>query len=79
MLIDGRQPTAFREQDYVSSSWKKVPDDQPPGYISGTILDQSGAVSVGADVCRVEEGQTFQQEVKSGGNGEFLLLQDLFN
>ena len=69
-----RRPAAdgFREQDYVSSSWKKVPDDQPPGYISGTILDQSGAVNVGANVRLVEEGQTFHQEVKSGGNGEFL-------
>ena len=69
-----RSPVAevFRAQDYMSSSENKVPDDQPPGYISGTILDQSGAVNVGAEVRLADEGQTFHQEVTSGGNGEFL-------
>jgi hypothetical protein len=59
-------------QDYVSSPGKTTPDDPAPGYISGTILDQSGAVNVGADVRLADERQTFHQQVKSGGNGEFL-------
>lgn len=56
-----RSPVAdgFRAQDYMSSSGRKVPDDQPPGYIGGTILDQSGAVNVGANVRLVEEGPNF--------------------
>jgi hypothetical protein len=62
----------FQTQDYSSSSGKKALDDQPPGYVSGTILDQSGAVNVGADVRLTDQGQALHQEVKSGGNGEFL-------
>src|SRR5207302_1154875 len=53
----------FQTQDYLSSSGKKARDDQPPGYISGTILDQSGAVNVGADVRLTDEGQSLHQEV----------------
>jgi hypothetical protein len=55
-----RSPVAdgFQTQDYLSSSEKKALDDQPPGYISGTILDQSGAVNVGADVRLQDESQT---------------------
>src|SRR3954471_9764636 len=63
---------SFQTQDYLSSSGKKALDDQPPGYISGTILDQSGAVNVGADVRLTDEERALHQEVKSGGNGEFL-------
>src|SRR4051794_23032381 len=63
---------SFQTQDYLSSSGKKALDDQPPGYISGTILDQSGAVNVGADVRLTDEDRALHQEVKSGGNGEFL-------
>ncbi|MFL6304647.1 MAG: carboxypeptidase-like regulatory domain-containing protein [Candidatus Sulfotelmatobacter sp.] len=62
----------FQTQDYSSSLGKKALDDQPPGYVSGTILDQSGAVNVGADVRLTHQGQALHQEVKSGGNGEFL-------
>jgi hypothetical protein len=59
-------------QTYLSSSGKMVADYQPPGYISGTILDQSGAVSVGAEVRLTDETQTVRQEVASGSNGQFL-------
>jgi len=62
----------FRAQDYMSNSGKTLPDDPLPGYISGTVLDQSGAVNVGADVRLAHEGQALYPEVKSGGNGEFL-------
>jgi hypothetical protein len=60
------------QQTYLSSSGKMVADYQPPGYISGTILDQSGAVSVGAEVRLTDETQTVRQEVASGSNGQFL-------
>jgi hypothetical protein len=44
---------------------------QRPGTIIGTILDQSGAVSVGARVRLTREGQSLSQEVVSGNNGQF--------
>ena len=60
------------QQAYLGNSGKKGPNDQPPGYISGTVLDQSGAVAAGADVHLTDESQTPNQEVKSGSNGQFL-------
>ena len=60
------------QQAYLSSPEKKAPAHQPPGYISGTILDESGSVSAGAEVRLTEEGQTSHQEVKAGNNGQFL-------
>jgi carboxypeptidase family protein len=41
------------------------------GWISGTILDQTGAVSVGANIRLTLEGQSSNREVQSGNNGEF--------
>lgn len=60
------------QQFYMSSSGKEVRRHQPPGYISGTILDQSGAVSAGAEVHLTDAGQAWSQEIKSGSNGQFL-------
>ena len=60
------------QQAYLSASEKKAPGHQPPGCISGTILDQSGAVSAGAAVRLADETQTSRQEVESGSNGQFL-------
>jgi Carboxypeptidase regulatory-like domain len=60
------------QQGYLSSSEQKAPGHQAPGYISGTILDQSGAVSAGADVHLTDEAQTLHQEAKSGSNGQFV-------
>ena len=41
------------------------------GNISGTILDQSGAVNVGANVRLTRKDQALGQEVVSGDNGQF--------
>ena len=60
------------QQAYMSSSGTGVPRHQPPGYVSGTILDQSGAVSAGAEVRLSDGGQASNQEIKSGSNGQFL-------
>jgi hypothetical protein len=60
------------QQFYMTSSGKEAPRHQPPGYISGTILDQSGAVSAGAEVRLTDAGQASSREIKSGSNGQFL-------
>jgi hypothetical protein len=65
---NGIQP----QQAYLSSSEQKAPAHQPPGYISGTILDQSGAASAGAEVRLAQETETPNREVTSGNNGQFL-------
>ena len=49
----------------------KTSEHQPPGYISGTVFDQSGAVSVGAAVRLSREDPTLNREVQSGNNGQF--------
>ena len=59
-------------QTYFSSSETKVTGRQPLGYVSGTVLDQSGAVSAGAEIRLTHEDQAADQEVTSGGNGQFL-------
>jgi hypothetical protein len=42
-----------------------------PGSIVGTILDQSGSVTVGAVVRLTSEDKSFSREVVSGDNGQF--------
>src|ERR1700745_176488 len=44
---------------------------QPSGYISGTVFDQSGAVSIGAAVRLIREDRSLNQEMQSGANGQF--------
>ena len=41
------------------------------GNISGTVLDQTGAVTVGANVRLSRKDQSLSQEVVSGDNGQF--------
>ena len=59
------------QQAYMTSPGNEPARHQPPGYISGTILDQSGAVSAGAEVYLIHADQTPNQEIKSGSNGQF--------
>jgi hypothetical protein len=49
----------------------KVAAQQAPGNITGTILDQTGAVSVGAKVRLTGEDQSLSRETVSGDNGQF--------
>ena len=42
-----------------------------PGTISGTVIDATGAVVVGAQVTLTRAEQSTPQEVVSGGNGQF--------
>jgi hypothetical protein len=47
------------------------PDRQLSGYISGTVLDKSGAVALGAQVRLTRDDQSPTLEVLSGDNGQF--------
>ncbi len=61
------------QRAYVSGgSEKNELVNQPRGYITGTILDQSGAVAAGAEVRLGDESQASGQEIRSGNNGQFL-------
>jgi hypothetical protein len=64
---------------WVSLGWTSVclgqtpqpTPDPAPGSISGTVVDQSGAVVTGARVTLTGEAQSQSQEVLSGDNGQF--------
>lgn len=48
-----------------------VPNEHLPGSISGTVVDQSGAVVAGARVRLTEKDPSLTQETQSGSDGEF--------
>lgn len=58
------------QEAYLGSS--KSPSYQPSGYVAGTVLDQSGAISVGAKVRLSRDADDPARETQSGNNGQFL-------
>ena len=62
---------AALQQAYLRGP-ENAPSHPPLGLISGTILDQTGAVTIGAHVSLSHEGQASYLEVQSGNNGQFL-------
>jgi hypothetical protein len=60
------------QQTFLKSSEQKTSNRRLHGYISGTVLDQSGAVSAGVEVRLTNQGDNSNQELKSGSNGQFL-------
>ena len=63
---DRTQEAVLGNTEYKSTNRK------PAGYISGTVLDQTGAISVGAHVRLSCDSQNPAEEIQSGNNGQFL-------
>jgi hypothetical protein len=59
------------ERSVTSPDGRPSPGSPLPGSISGTIVDQSGAIVTGAHVKLTGDDQSLNQEVQSGTNGEF--------
>ena len=59
------------EQRGPASAREELPGQRLPGSISGTVVDQSGAVVAGARVGLTGEDQSLKQEVLSGDDGLF--------
>jgi hypothetical protein len=53
------------------ASGDQLPDKKLSGSISGTVLDQTGALVTRAQVRLTREGQSTNLEVLSGGDGQF--------
>jgi hypothetical protein len=69
-------PEHSQEQQGTASAGGQLPDQrssdqQASGSISGTVVDQSGAVIAGAQLKLTREDQSSNQEVLSGDNGQF--------
>jgi hypothetical protein len=56
---------------FVSDSAQPTAAPQLPGSVSGTVVDQSGAVVAGAQVSLTEEHPTLARQAQSGGDGQF--------
>ena len=65
---EGGQPNA---SGAGSASGVQQSDQPSPGEITGTVLDQTGAVVAGARVTLVIAGQSPDREVLSGSDGQF--------
>jgi hypothetical protein len=61
----------FACNSFLDSSDSQATGEQSWGSISGTILDRTGAVSVGAKVRLTRKHPFLSQEVASGNNGQY--------
>ena len=69
--IQGEQTVTPGAQATGTSVGQRQPDQQLPGNISGTVIVQTGALAVGAQVQLTHDGQSQKQETETGDNGQF--------
>jgi len=69
-IAQAKKPATSGAQKTRTSSAQK-PDAQSSANISGTVIDQTGAVAEGAQVRLTRDDHSPAQEVASGGNGEY--------
>ena len=69
--IEVGETQAFALMDAGAPGGEPQSVGQPRGSISGTVVDQAGAVAVGANVRLALKDQAQQQDVLSGDNGQF--------
>src|SRR5271170_2227964 len=55
----------------IASASEQLPSQELSGNVSGTVVDPSGAVIVGARIRLTGENQSLSQEVLSGDDGQF--------
>jgi hypothetical protein len=64
-------PAADPDRPGTASDGAPLPPQRLPGSISGTVMDQSGAVIAGARVTLTGEDRSINHEVVSGADGQF--------
>jgi len=69
--IQGQEIGTTGAQATAVSAGQAQPDRQLPGNISGTVIVQTGALAVGAQVQLTHGDQSPKQEAVTGDNGQF--------
>ena len=67
------QTSMPRPEHEVTASDAEQPAENLPGSITGTVVDESGAVVAGAQVKLTREGQSPEQQALTGSDGQFFL------
>lgn len=70
-LAQSQQPPIVQAPGTGTQVGRQLPDQQLAGSISGTVVDSTGAVVVGARVTLTPADQSPPQEVLSGAEGQF--------
>lgn len=66
-----QQPSAAQPPEAAAPADQQPPDPKAPGRISGTVLDSTGAVVIGAHVALLRTEQSLNQESVSGNDGQY--------
>jgi Carboxypeptidase regulatory-like domain len=69
--VQGGEPSTPDAQSTGTSAGERQPAQQSPGNISGTVIVQTGALAVGAQVRLAPGDQSAPREMLSGDNGQF--------
>jgi hypothetical protein len=71
LWAQSQRPPVFQIPESPPEDDEQSPDQKSSGTITGTVLDRSGAVVVGARVTLARPGQSGAREVQSGDDGQF--------